>query len=218
MLQQAFQAEISASSRLVAAATICGALLLLGLQTSAADKIYVYRQAGGVVKFSTKPPSPGVRAEVWSRKGKAYSVMGRHYVQSSKLFHDRYHEIIVSEAGKHSLDIALIKAVIHAESAFDPRAVSPKGALGLMQIMPQTARIYAVRQPFDPQENIRGGSTHLAKLIRKYKDNTALALAAYNAGEEAVRQHGGIPPYRETQEYVKRVINLRSRYSAALKG
>lgn len=195
------------------------ALVVLGIlpaanPVSAADRIYVYRQSGGVVKFSSKPPSAGVRAEVWSSKGKAYSVIGRGGGYSSKLFHERYHEIIAKEASKHSLDVALIKAVIHAESGFNPSAISRKGALGLMQLMPQTARMYAVRKPFDPHENIRGGTAHLAMLMTKHRQNTTLALASYNAGEEAVRQYAGIPPYRETKDYVRKVLQLRTRYAA----
>ncbi|MCI5066513.1 lytic transglycosylase domain-containing protein [bacterium] len=111
----------------------------------------------------------------------------------------------------------LIRAVIHAESAFNPKAVSPKGATGLMQIMPFHFRRLGITEPFNPKQNIRGGSRILSELQGRYRGNTKLILAAYNAGEEAVRKYGGIPPYRETQNYVKKVLSLESRYRATLR-
>ncbi len=115
---------------------------------------------------------------------------------------------IVEAAAKASrLDPALVAAVIAAESAFQPRAVSRKGARGLMQLMPATARRLGVRRPFDPAENVRGGAAYLSELAERYGDRSVeLVLAAYNAGEGAVDEYKGVPPYRETREYVRRVL------------
>jgi len=106
---------------------------------------------------------------------------------------------------------SLVKAVAWAESGFDPRAVSPKGALGLMQLMPRTAASYGVTNPFDPEQNLRAGATHLRNLLREFDGDLTLTLAAYNAGAGTVRRHGGVPNFRETRNYVSKV---RSRVSA----
>lgn len=119
---------------------------------------------------------------------------------------DTFKTFIATEAAKYeAIDEALIEAVIEAESNFDVAAVSPKGAMGLMQLMPATANRHKVTDVFNAHENIRGGTAELAHLMKVY-NNPALALAAYNAGEGAVSQYGGVPPYRETQEYVVKVL------------
>ena len=115
-------------------------------------------------------------------------------------------------ARKHHLDPALVLAVVSVESAFRPDAVSPKGAQGLMQLMPGTAASLGVRDPFDPEQNLDGGARYLRGLVEQYGGNLMKALAAYNAGSGAVSRHGGVPPYRETREYVKRVLR---RYQTA---
>jgi len=115
-------------------------------------------------------------------------------------------------ARKHRLDPALVLAVVSVESAFRPDAVSPKGAQGLMQLMPGTAASLGVRDPFDPEQNLDGGARYLRGLVEQYGGNLVKALAAYNAGAGAVSRHGGVPPYRETREYVKRVLR---RYQSA---
>jgi len=109
---------------------------------------------------------------------------------------------------RHGVPEQLVSAVIRVESGFDPRAVSPKGARGLMQLMPETASLLGVRNSFDPQENIDGGVRHLRGLMDRFPDNLPLALAAYNAGEQAVTVHRGVPPYPETQGYVSRILSL----------
>jgi hypothetical protein len=120
-----------------------------------------------------------------------------------------YSKEILDAAREHHIDPALISAVIRAESDFDPAAISRKGARGLMQLMPATARRMGVRRDFDPRENIQGGTAYLAELADRYGEKAVeLILAAYNAGERAVEEFGGVPPYRETRAYVRKVTAL----------
>jgi hypothetical protein len=109
-------------------------------------------------------------------------------------------------ARRHGVDESLVHAVIQVESRYDAFAVSPRGAMGLMQLMPQTAARFAVHNTFDPVDNVEGGVRYLKELLGRYKGQIRLALAAYNAGERAVEQYSGIPPYRETELYVSRVL------------
>ena len=114
------------------------------------------------------------------------------------------------------LEEAWLRAIAHAESGFDAEAVSDKGAQGVMQLMPGTAADYGVENPFDPAQSIRAGARHLRSLLRRYRDDRTLALAAYNAGIGAVRRHGGVPPYPETQTYIAKVGALHARYREAM--
>lgn len=109
-------------------------------------------------------------------------------------------------ASQQGISPVLVEAVVRAESGFDPRAVSAKGAEGLMQLMPRTAAALGVRDRFDPRENLQGGVRHLRYLLERYRGSVPLAVAAYNAGEQAVDAHGGIPPFPETRQYVQRVL------------
>jgi soluble lytic murein transglycosylase-like protein len=114
--------------------------------------------------------------------------------------------IVERAARRHGLDPALVLAVVSVESAFKPQAVSTKGAQGLMQLMPRTAASLGVENAFDPEQNVDAGVRHLESLVRLYDGNLTRALAAYNAGQGAVAKHGGVPPYRETRAYVKKVL------------
>ena len=123
-----------------------------------------------------------------------------------------YAATISAAAQRYALDPALLKAVIHAESGFDPFAVSKAGAQGLMQIMPATAERLALADPFHPGNNVLSGSKLLRRLLDRYQQDETLALAAYNAGENAVEEYQGVPPYAETQEYVHKVRNFKTQY------
>lgn len=129
---------------------------------------------------------------------------------------DAYKDEVAAAAADFGVDVALLRAVIHAESAFNPMALSNKGAQGLMQLMPGTANDLGVADAFDAGQNIRGGARYLSQLLQAFKGDAQLATAAYNAGPGAVQKYGGIPPYDETQVYVQRVATLRDRYRKAL--
>jgi len=122
------------------------------------------------------------------------------------LFGSEFDALIDREAKKQNIDASFVAALIRAESNFAPRAVSRKGARGLMQLMPATARRLSVRKPFDPASNVRGGVQYLRELVDRYGQHPELVLAAYNAGEGAVATYGGVPPYRETVAYVNRIL------------
>lgn len=123
-----------------------------------------------------------------------------------------YDRLIRRTAVAHNVDAWLVKAVVHAESGFDPHAVSRVGASGLMQLMPATAKRYGVEDIFDPSQNVAGGVRYLRDLLRLFKNDVRLAVAAYNAGEGAVQRHRGVPPYSETRQYVTKVLEFRNRY------
>lgn len=128
---------------------------------------------------------------------------GPHEISAARL-----NRIVAQQSMAHHVPAPLLRAVIHVESGEDPSAISTAGAMGLMQLMPGTARAYGVLNPFDPAQNVAGGASHLSALLKEYHGNVALALAAYNAGSGAVAQYKGIPPYAETSSYVSNVLSI----------
>jgi len=136
----------------------------------------------------------------------------RHYDPKRPADIDEFDKIIRNIADRYDVDVALVKAVIHTESYFNPYATSHKGASGLMQLMPKTAARYGVSDLYNPRQNIEAGVRYLRDLLVKYNQKLPFVLAAYNAGEEAVEKYAGIPPYRETQKYVSKVLKYRGYY------
>jgi Transglycosylase SLT domain len=128
-------------------------------------------------------------------------------IQDTKDYDAPYLDLIKTYAKEEAIDWQLLYALIKIESAFNPKAVSPKGAMGLMQLMPETAALYHVNNPFNPEDNLRAGTKHFKDLLTFYNNNLALALAAYNSGKENVKSYNGIPPFNETQQYVKKILS-----------
>ena len=156
----------------------------------------------GIVHLTNVPADPRYR----TLPGSSGTAAGWMRLPPSR--RAEYADDIQTASRLHGVPAALIESVIRTESAFDPKAVSPKGAGGLMQLMPQTATAVGVINRFDPRENIRGGVRHLRYLLDRYRGNVPMALAAYNAGEAAVDAHRGVPPFPETRAYVERVMQL----------
>jgi soluble lytic murein transglycosylase-like protein len=129
-----------------------------------------------------------------------------------------YHKFIIQTAGQYQIDPALIKAIILAESGYNPKAVSQKGAKGLMQLMPGTAEELGVEDIFNPQQNITGGIQYFKHLVNRFNGDVKLALAAYNAGSRHVRNYNGVPPFKATQYYVKKVLTYYQRYKSQMTG
>ena len=173
--------------------------------------IYTYKSTSGVTSFSDIEPMD-VKFSRYRFDCYACKVDSLIDWRQAKLYLRPYKDDINQAALKYGIDPAFVRAVIHAESHFNPQAVSKTGAQGLMQLMPATARELGVKNSLSARQNIKGGVKHLARLLRKYNGDNKLASAAYNAGEGAVKRHGGIPPYKETQVYVERVGILHKRY------
>ena len=184
-------------------ALFCTALAFtVSTSERAAADIYRSQGADGVISFSNTK-APGARLVARGSAKRVSAVMPQ---DTSPERLSRYDEHIREAATLYQIPVALVRAVIKVESNFDPRAVSPANARGLMQLIPATAERMLVRDVFDPRENIYGGTRYLRVLANLFNGDIELTVAGYNAGEGAVMRYGGIPPYRETQDYVVRVL------------
>jgi soluble lytic murein transglycosylase-like protein len=194
-------------------------LLLLGCgltQPGWAD-IYAYTAADGSVSLSNVPTDERYAVLIAETAVAAAPVAAMPKTQAGLPRKAGYDQIVDEVSRTYGLESALLHAVISVESRYNPKAVSKKGAAGLMQLMPQTAKRYGVADAFDPLQNLNGGARYLRDLLRLFNNNTSLALAAYNAGEHAVMKHGNrIPPYRETLNYVPQVLDFYQRYQTGL--
>lgn len=170
------------------------------------DRLVVTLRGGGEMTFDRSLVAEIKPDEMPWPDEQAASTLREERVRPQLVEKTAYDELIQTASARHEVDARLVKAVIQVESSFQPRARSPKGAMGLMQLMPATARRYQARNVFDPRINIETGTRHLRTLLREFE--LPLALAAYNAGEAAVRRFGGIPPYSETQAYVAKILDL----------
>jgi hypothetical protein len=192
--------------RQIAAAAALAASLFCIEAPDASAQIYTRTNARGVVEATNVPEVPGdYRLAYPKRKGVVIHSPEFRLRPSS---HAEFNDHIEAAAAWHGVPVPFVRAVIQTESQFDPRAVSSVGAQGLMQLMPATARRFGVVDPFNPQQNIFGGVRYLRWLLDKFGGDQALAAAGYNAGENAVVRYRGIPPYRETQGYVRKVLGI----------
>lgn len=184
---------------------ICGAVLgvifFLTTATVCAD-IYMYLDSDGILHFTNTPTSSHYKLYIKEKPKKSPAEEAK----------DRYDHIIKEASYVSGISFALIKAMIRVESNFDSNAVSKKGAMGLMQIMPNNFDALDIDDPFNPRENIMGGSKYFQQMLARYDGKLPLALAAYNAGPTAVDRNHGIPPIRETEDYVKKVMNYYYSY------
>ncbi|HEX7233261.1 MAG TPA: transglycosylase SLT domain-containing protein [Candidatus Binatia bacterium] len=187
---------------------LAASVVLNGFVASPAKAdVYAFRDKNGVVTFTNVPNHAGFR-RVFRDTSRPASLNGA--VDSG------YDDYIQRASGRYNLDPDLIRAVIKAESDFKVSARSNKGAMGLMQLMPDTARLHNISDAYNPGENVEGGARHLRMLLDRYQGDLELSLAAYNAGSAAVEKHRGIPPFPETKEYVRRVLRFYDSYRNAL--
>lgn len=167
-------------------------ILALFIPQAAMADTYLYKDSKGVLVFTDMPHEGAI-------------VVSPGYKAANSSGTAKYHRYIESAASKYNVDAKLIKAVIKVESNYDETAISKKGAMGLMQLMPGTAKVLGVSKPFNPEQNIDGGTRYLRYLMNRFGGDHSLALAAYNAGPTWVEKYGSVPPIQETKDYVKRV-------------
>jgi soluble lytic murein transglycosylase-like protein len=210
------------ASRIVTAMRVAVWAGILGLAATASADVYRYRDRSGAIVFTNAPVERATRLVI---KEPPLPPAPRMLVPSLRAalltelskplptpLPTSYDSLIRDVADRYDVEYALVKAMIKAESDFDRTAVSRKGALGLMQLMPETAAQHQVRDVFLPRDNIEGGCRHLRMLLDRYGGNLTLAIAAYNAGTRRVEEAGGVPPIPETREYLARVLRYRLAY------
>ncbi len=199
--------------RLIAAVALCTAA------AAAQADIYRYVDENGTVHFTNVPPDGRYKLYLTTAKepSAVTSTLNYRYRPFPATERKKYHADVIGAARTYQLEPALIHAVISAESGYNPLARSPKGARGLMQLMPATAERYGVDNPLDPKQNIYGGAAYLKDLLTLFGNDLQLAIAAYNAGEGAVMEYGHrIPPYRETVQYVPKVLSYYKKYKTMM--
>lgn len=186
--------------------TVAVAAMVVAAPAVARAQIYAWRDANGNLVLSDRAKDPSARTFAVSHTGGFRTTMKGSSRRSAP-----YDTLIEEHSARHDVDSGLVRAVIQAESAFNPHARSRKGAMGLMQLMPETAANYGVVDAYDPAANIRAGVAYLKSLLNRYNQSFELALAAYNAGPAAVQKYGNaVPPYPETRNYVARVRKASS--------
>lgn len=198
------------------AVRIAGLVLIACMVSNACADIYSYTNETGATHFSNVPNDR--RYTLFLKEQNKPHSQPSIPIQTARVTFNRenrarFHPLIQTAAITHAIDPSLLHAVILAESGYNPGALSRKGAVGLMQLMPETARRYGVSDPYDPMQNIHGGARYLSDLLQLFNQDLNLVLAAYNAGENAViRHHNRIPPFRETELYVPKVMRLYRQY------
>jgi hypothetical protein len=196
-------------SKLLPALSLVLGLYLLGIPYDLHAAMYVCREKSGAISYTNVPGNPGCNAFALKKNG--WVSTGRSYTSGKAAYDPDIRRI----GKRYNVDPPLIKAIIHTESDFNHRAVSKRGALGLMQLMPDTARELQVANPFDPKENIEGGTRYFRQMLDNFNNDLILSLAAYNAGPGLVRRTGGVPKIAETRRYVYKVLRQYKVYKAS---
>ncbi len=200
---------------------ICFFVAFFGSLNTYAGTVYTYKDANGKVLITNRPASAHRYKLVKKVSFRPYRdrQSNGNSPYFNKAISSEYDALIINLSHKHHVDPALVKAIVHIESAFRRDAVSRAGAMGLMQLMPATAAIYDLKtNQFEPKKNLNAGIAHFKYLMNRYKGDKTLSLAAYNAGEGAVAKYNGIPPYEETQNYVVKVLKLYGKYRESFTG
>jgi soluble lytic murein transglycosylase-like protein len=214
-----FSAKKNSGMLLIEVVSYCFIILFFTVKVEA-QTLYKYQDTSGNITYTSKKPTDKKYSVVSPRKPSksVFIHRGLGYLWSPTPKPSSYDDLIISLSKEYRLDPALVKAVIHIESAFNERAISSAGARGLMQLMPATASRFGVKNSYDPSENMYGGVQYLRWLYERFNGNLRFVLAAYNAGEGAVDKYKGIPPYKETQDYVKKVIKMATLYQNDFSG